>query len=109
MISTSNSDGEAYKYTFLIDTKDSVVSLCDNNDNEIQIDSKVPRVMMRNNSGSLIDLAQENISIVAPKELLIKVGSRGVIEIPSFLLKMLEDKGQNGRLQVFLYMVLVIV
>ena len=32
-------------------------------------------------------MAQENISIVAPKELLIKVGSRGVIEIPSILIK----------------------
>lgn len=101
MISTSNSDGEAYKYTFLIDTKDSVVSLCDNNDNEIQIDSKVPRVMMRNNSGSLIDLAQENISIVAPKELLIKVGSRGVIEIPSILIKNAGGQGTEWETASF--------
>lgn len=81
-ICTSNSDGEQFRYLIMIDAKTNQIVLCDDNDNEILIDSNVPRIRLRNTDGTMIDLAQKNMTMIVPQDLLIKVGRQAVFDIP---------------------------
>ena len=56
IISTSNSDGERYRYTFLIDSIANTVTLKDNIGNELLIESDTPRVRLKNSNASFLDL-----------------------------------------------------
>lgn len=52
---TTNSDGEAFEYTFTINTADSTVKLKDDIDNMVEIDSPIHRVRCINNDGTYTD------------------------------------------------------
>ncbi len=82
-ISTSNSDGEQFRYLLMIDAKNSKVILCDDNNNEILIESNTPRIRLRNHDGTIIDMAQKNMALIVPEDLLIKVGRQAVFDIPA--------------------------
>lgn len=71
-ISTSNQDGELHRYLFMIDADASKVFLGDDVDNQILIESEVPRVAMRNKDESLIDLNTENIVIACKGDYTVK-------------------------------------
>ena len=58
---TSQSDGEAFKYQFLIDTKNYNYSISDNVGNALGLESNSTRVYIRNSAGSFIEVDQSII------------------------------------------------
>lgn len=74
LISTSNSDGEDYRYTVKIDAKCNTVDVKDDSGNELFLDSNVPRWHMKNRSGSEIDLNDTNILLKAEGDIVITAG-----------------------------------
>ena len=69
---TSNSNGEQHIYQFLIDTKNSVITLCDEINNEIRIESNTPRVRLRNSAGTFLDLFNQDAVLAAVGNVFIK-------------------------------------
>ena len=93
ILCTSNADGEKYRYTLIFDAKNNKVILCDNADNEIIIESDIPRVRMRNRDGTILDLAQKNMSLIVPQDYLLKVGRQAVFDIPALSVKNTNGSG----------------
>ena len=87
IIKTSNTDGEKYRYTLIFDAKKNQIILCDDADNEIIIESDIPRVRMRNRDGTVLDLAKKNMSLIVPEDYLLKVGRQAVFDIPALSIK----------------------
>lgn len=85
-IYTSTSNGEEYKYTIVFDAANSTITVCDDGDNEFRVESKVPRVMMKNRDGCFVDLAKKNITIQAVEDLLFKAGRQVVWDFPAMTL-----------------------
>lgn len=92
-ISTSKSDGEKYRYLLMIDSKANTVTLCDDNNNEILIESDTPRVRLRNHDGTLLDLAQKNMTLIVPEDFLLKVGRQAVLDVP--VLSLVNSRGDG--------------
>ena len=72
-IGTSNSDGEKHTYVAQINTKDSLLTLTDDIDNFIQIDSNNNAITLHNGAGTMIQLKGDTINITA-KTLNVNVG-----------------------------------
>lgn len=68
-ISTSNQDGEMFRYTFCFNADTNEVFLGDDNGNQFYIKSDQPRVCMKNTDGSLVDLNMTNIVIAAKNDI----------------------------------------
>ena len=68
-ISTSNQDGEQFRYTFCINADKNEVFLGDDKGNQFFIKSDQPRVCMKNVDGSLVDLNVTNIVIAAKNDI----------------------------------------
>ena len=62
---TSQSNGEAFKYLFKLDTKNSTITLKDNVGNGLDVDSPSDKVGIQNSQNSRIEVAQENINMSA--------------------------------------------
>lgn len=75
-ISTSNKDGEQFRYTFKIDADNNSVFLGDDGGNQFYIKSDQPRVCMKNTSNSMVDLNDKNIVIMAENDISI-VSTKG--------------------------------
>lgn len=80
---TSNTAGEEFRYQVFLDAKTGAVGFRDDANNEVMIQSEIPRVFMRNNKGTYLELAGENLSMIVPKDLLIKVGRQAIFDIPA--------------------------
>lgn len=76
-IVTSKSSGEAFGYNLIIDAKNSFVSLGDDQSNIIEIDSLNKRLTMKNSSGSLLNIMDQDINVLAKGNVIIR-GDRGV-------------------------------
>lgn len=70
----NNSDGEDHSYTICIDGKESFISLNDDIGNRIILESNVPRIKLVNSSGTFIDLHDQDITMVAPRDIIMKAG-----------------------------------
>ena len=92
-ICTSQSDGEEYRYLIMIDAKANTLTLCDNNDNEILLDSNVPRIRLRNHDGTIVDLAQKNLTMIVPEDFLLKVGRQAVFDLPALTFRNTSNDG----------------
>jgi len=79
-IVTNKSDGEDFKYEFIIDAKHNYISMADDADNRIIIESEIPRIKMHNRDGSILDLNKGNAIIIAPNDLLIRAERQIVVE-----------------------------
>lgn len=64
-LSTSNADGEKYRYNFVINAGGGWCMLADDQGNQFYLETDTPRVCMKNSSESLIDLNDKNILIAA--------------------------------------------
>lgn len=64
-LSTSKNNGEAFKYTFQIDTKSSRVTICDDANNFVEINSPEKRITLNNTDGTHIILDKTNMKIHA--------------------------------------------
>lgn len=64
-LSTSKNNGEAFKYTFQFDTKNSRVTICDDANNFIEINSPEKKITLNNTDGTHIVLDKTNMKIHA--------------------------------------------
>lgn len=64
-LSTSKNNGEAFKYTIQIDTAGSKVTLCDDANNFIELNSPEKRITLNNTDGTHIVLDKTNMKIHA--------------------------------------------
>lgn len=64
-ISTSKNNGEAHKYTFQIDTKNSRVTVCDDANNFIEIHSPEKKITLSNADGTNVVLDKKNLTLHA--------------------------------------------
>lgn len=87
VIRTSKSAGESFQYLVKLDAAASRITVCDDAGNEFTIESEVPRVMMRNKDGCVVDLAEKNFLICAPEDGCIKTGRQLIIDTPTFTFK----------------------
>lgn len=93
LIRTCKSNGEQFAYLIKIDAEEGTIRLCDDTNNEILIDSKEPRVLLRNNKGTLLDLIGEDLNIVAVRDATWKVGRQLTIDTP--LLRTVNKSGKG--------------
>lgn len=64
-LSTSKSNGEAFKYTIQVDTENSRVTICDDIDNFIELSSAEKKITVCNSDDSYVVLDKKNIDINA--------------------------------------------
>ena len=69
---TSKSDGEAFKYTFQFNTKNSTFRVGDDVDNTFAINSEEDEVYMRNSIGSYLNLYGQYMSGYASRQICLK-------------------------------------
>lgn len=93
LLQTSNSDGEQFKYLIKIDAKANTITIGDNNNNVILLDSNVPRIFLRNTNGAHIDLSGNNAIVCAPEDVIIRGGRQIVLDAPVWTTR---DKAGSG-------------
>lgn len=72
-LSTSQQDGEKYRYMLLMDAGNNTISLTDDKNNSVTIESSdTPRITLRNSKNSFIKLEDESISIACKKDITVK-------------------------------------
>ena len=85
VISTANSDTShpvKYRYRIEIDADKDTLFICDNNNNEIRINSDIPQIYLRNKDNSIVDINKKNIVIAAPEDIILKAGRQIVRDAP---------------------------
>lgn len=86
IISTANSDTShpvKYRYRIEIDADKDTLFICDNNNNEIRINSDIPQIYLRNKDNSIVDINKKNIIIAAPEDIILKAGRQIVRDAPT--------------------------
>lgn len=81
-ISTSNSDGEKYRYFVIIDAVANTVEIKDDSGNFLLLDSNVPRWKIQNRDLTMIDMWKKNINIYALENIELYAGKHFFIETP---------------------------
>lgn len=81
-LQTCMSDGEKFAYTIVINPAESKLSICDNENNEICIDSQEEHIFVRNKSESIIDIMKKNITIGCHENLILKAEKQIVMDTP---------------------------
>ena len=81
-LQTTKSDGEEFAYTIVINPSESKIQICDNENNEITIESKDEHVFMRNKSESIVDICKENIVIACKDSIILKAEKQIVMDTP---------------------------
>lgn len=81
-IQTSKTGGEEFAYTIKINAKEGKVFISDDANNEYVLESGVPRLYMKNNEGSMIEIAKKNITIIAPEDWMVKAGRQAIFDFP---------------------------
>lgn len=64
-LSTSKKDGESHRYDILMDAKNSMISINDDDDNKIQLMTDKTRILLQNKEGTKVDLDKKNIFLKA--------------------------------------------
>lgn len=95
-ISTSNSDGEKYRYFIEIDAIKNTLKIWDTNilgqSNYILLDSNIPQIRLENRVGSIIDMHHKDIEITAPNNFTLNVGNNFVRKIGGNVVEITGDK-----------------
>lgn len=79
---TSMANEEKFKYTFQINTKESLVACTDDVGNYWEINSAESRVMMKNVNNSIIRAEKQIIDLIADKEINFTVGGTKMTLVP---------------------------
>lgn len=82
-IRTSDSDGEKYRYLIQTDSKNNTVTIQDNDDNEIWIESDTPRILLKNRDKTFVDLDKTNLYMMAPQDIVLKADRQMLINTPN--------------------------
>jgi len=80
---TSKSDGEKYRYSIVIDALNNYVSIYDDDDNYIILESDIPRIKLKNKSKSVIDINDEDIFIACKRDISMHAGRQFVLKTPT--------------------------
>lgn len=83
-IYTSKSNGEKFQYNILIDAGHGKLQICDDDENRIEIDSNIPRLLMKNKNGCYYEMSENNVNLVAVEDLFLKGGRQVIFETPAF-------------------------
>lgn len=97
IIKTSDSDGEEFIYTIKIDADNSFVKIFDNDDNEIVLESKVPRIRLKNKDGSFLDVFKKNVMVVAPEDIVLKADRQILINTKTLSLNTSEGMVSDSK------------
>lgn len=93
LLKTSKTSGEKYQYQIKIDTQKNTIQICDDKNNQILLDSNVPRVLLTNNNGSMVDVVKKNVNILAPEDIILKAGRQILINSPIICAKNEQGSG----------------
>lgn len=93
LIKTSKTSGEKYQYQIKIDTQKNTIQLCDDDNNYILIDSNIPRVMLSNREGSIVDVVKKNVNLIAPEDIILKAGRQILLNTPVMCSKNTQGSG----------------
>ena len=93
LIKTSKTSGEKFQYQIKIDTQKNTLQLCDDKNNQVLIDSNVPRVMLTNTNGSTVDVVKNNINLIAPEDIIVKAGRQILFNAPVICAKNEQGSG----------------
>jgi hypothetical protein len=83
LLKTAKTTEEAFQYQIRIDTINSTIQICDDNDNQIFLDSNVPRIKINNTNGSYVDVVKDNVNVVAPQDIILKADRQILIDTPN--------------------------
>lgn len=90
-IYTSKSNGEKFAYSILIDAGHGVVTIADDDENKIELDSNVPRILLKNKNGCFVEMSENNVNITAVDDMTLKAGRQMILETPAITVE-----NQNG-------------
>ncbi len=79
-IVTNKSNGEDYKYEFVIDAQNDYISMSDDIGNEVILESKIPRVKLINSRGTTVDLNKDDAIVLAPRDIILHAKRQVVIK-----------------------------
>ena len=82
-IYTSKSSGEKFAYSILIDAGHGIVTIADDDENKIELDSNVPRIVIKNKNGCFFEMSQNNVNITAVEDMTLKAGRQMILETPA--------------------------
>ncbi len=71
-LSTSGADGEDYRYQLSLDVDNSLIVMADDDGNSVSIESKIPRISLRNKKNSVLVLDDETITLACKQDIIIK-------------------------------------
>lgn len=81
-IRTSKTDEEKFRYLFKFDAKEDTIHMCDDDNNELLLESKVPRWLIKNKNGSFTDINKNNIVHCAVEDIVLRAGRQIIQETP---------------------------
>lgn len=81
-LQTSTSDGEQFAYTIVISPSTNSIKICDNENNEIGINSKDQHVYLRNKENCLVNISKKDVLIGAVEKLILKADQQIVFDTP---------------------------
>lgn len=93
MFKTAKSDGEEFAYIFEIDANDNTVTIADDVGNEILLESKTPRIRLRNKDTTTVDLNGKSIFCIAPEDITMVAKRQMVMKTPTLTV---ENTGGGG-------------
>ena len=89
LISTSDSNGEVFRYRIKIDTVKGTFRIWDTKKeevwNEIFIDSAIPRIFMKNHDKSSIDIIKQDIKMIAPNNIEMTAGNAIIMKAKNLI------------------------
>ena len=95
LLKTAKTTEEAFQYQIRIDTINSTVLICDDNNNNILLDSKIPRIKINNTNGSYVDVVKDNVNIVAPQDIILKADRQILINTPNITVANTDGDGAS--------------
>lgn len=81
-IQTSMSDGEEFAYTILISPSEKKITICDNENNQIGIESDKTRVYLRNKDNTIINAEKKSLLLGAVEDIILKAERQIVLNTP---------------------------
>lgn len=101
LLRTSKSAGEPFQYVIDIDAAKSTIHICDDANNQILLDSNVPRILLSNSEGAFVDVAKRNVVITALDDIILKAGRQIITDSPatSMLGESLEVKNTSTSIR----------
>ena len=96
-IKTSKANKEPFMYTIQLNAKAGFIHICDDDNNEIYLESVSRRIRLRNNTGSIINIDDQDITINAVRDIIMKSGRQIVTDTKVFTNKVTNTYTLNAQ------------